>query len=196
VIALSDAPVAEIDLHRIAPELKQPVTRADFDQSIRKLVGKTVSTVQAMLKTAGVAAEAVDTILFACGSSGVPLLREQLAQVLPSACRVEGDLLGGIGAGLARDAARQFGGWVERLRDGGTFRTYRNDASGRNRQIQRPMPNCHSDPTQAFPPVTGMRPSLVIACSHAARWRLTHPTSADRHRGPRATSIRTHQSHP
>jgi molecular chaperone DnaK (HSP70) len=62
--------VAEIDLHRIAPELKQPVTRADFDQSIRKLVGKTVSTVQAMLKTAGVAAEAVDTILFAGGSSG------------------------------------------------------------------------------------------------------------------------------
>jgi hypothetical chaperone protein len=43
VIALSDAPVAEIDLHRIAPELKQPVTREDFDQSIGKLVGKTVS---------------------------------------------------------------------------------------------------------------------------------------------------------
>ena len=108
-IALSDAPVAEIDLHRIAPELKQPVTREDFDQSIGKLVGKTVSTVQAMLKTAGVAAEKVDTILFAGGSSGVPLLREQLAQVLPSARRVEGDLFGGIGAGLARDAARKFG---------------------------------------------------------------------------------------
>jgi hypothetical chaperone protein len=29
--------------------------------------------------------------------------------VLPSARRVEGDLFGGIGAGLARDAARQFG---------------------------------------------------------------------------------------
>ena len=108
-IALSDVPVAEIDLHRIAPELKQPVTREDFDQSIGKLVGKTVSTVQAMLKTAGVAAEAVDTILFAGGSSGVPLLREQLAQVLPSARRVEGDLFGGIGSGLARDAARKFG---------------------------------------------------------------------------------------
>ena len=89
--------------------MKQPVTREDFDQSIGKLVGKTVSTVQAMLKTAGVAAEAVDTILFAGGSSGVPLLREQLAQVLPSARRVEGDLFGGIGSGLARDAARKFG---------------------------------------------------------------------------------------
>lgn len=107
-IALSDVPVAEIDLQRIAPELKQPVTREDFDQSIGKLVGKTVSTVQAMLKTAGVAAETVDTILFAGGSSGVPLLREQLAQVLPSARRVEGDLFGGIGSGLARDAARKF----------------------------------------------------------------------------------------
>ena len=56
--------------------------------------------------------------------------------------------------------------------------------------------NCNSDPTQAFPPVTGMRQSVVIGCSPAALWRLTRPTFADRHRGPRATSIRTHQSHP
>ena len=34
-------------------------------------------------------------MLFASGSSGVPLLREQLAQVLPSARRLEDDLFGG-----------------------------------------------------------------------------------------------------
>ena len=101
--------MAEIDLLHIAHWLRQPVTREGFDQSIGKLVGKTVSTVQAMLKTAGVAAETVDTILFAGGSSGVPLLREQLAQVQPSARHIEGDLFGGVGSGLARDVARRFG---------------------------------------------------------------------------------------
>ena len=101
--------MAETGLLHIAHELRQPVTRESFDQSIGKLVGKTVSTVQAILKTAGVAAETVDTVLFAGGSGGVPLLREQLAQVLPSARHVEGDLFGGIGSSLARDAARKFG---------------------------------------------------------------------------------------
>jgi hypothetical chaperone protein len=62
-----------------------------------------------MLVTAGVKADAVDTILFTGGSSSVPLLREQLARLLPGARRVEGDLFGGIGSGLALDAARKFG---------------------------------------------------------------------------------------
>jgi len=39
----------------------------------------------------------------------VPLLRQRLAELLPGAKRVEGDLFGGIGSGLARDAARKFG---------------------------------------------------------------------------------------
>ena len=50
-----------------------------------------------------------DGLDVAGGSSGVPLLREQLAQVQPSARHIEGDLFGGVGSGLARDVARRFG---------------------------------------------------------------------------------------
>ncbi|GJG94895.1 Hsp70 family protein [Cupriavidus pauculus] len=108
-IALSENTLTTMDLARIAPDTTLDITREDFDQSIDKLVSKTASTVQGMLKTAGVPADGVDTILFTGGSSSVPMLREQLARLLPGARRVEGDLFGGIGSGLALDAARKFG---------------------------------------------------------------------------------------
>ena len=64
------------------------------------------------------------------------------------------------------------------------------------RRIYLWRPDPEPLPLLAFPPVTGMRQSVVISCSHAALWRLTHPTIADRHPGPRATSIRRRQLHP
>jgi hypothetical chaperone protein len=39
----------------------------------------------------------------------VSALRERIGALLPSARKVEGDLFGSIGAGLALDAARRFG---------------------------------------------------------------------------------------
>lgn len=108
-IGLSDAQSVVMDLHRVAPDAALTVTRADFDGAVEKLVARTETTVREMLRTAGVAPGAVDTILFTGGSSSVPLLRQRLAALLPAARRVEGDLFGGIGAGLALDAARKFG---------------------------------------------------------------------------------------
>ena len=52
-----------------------------------------------LLADAGVGADAVDTVFFTGGSSGVPLLREQIGALLPGARAVEGDLFGSIGAG-------------------------------------------------------------------------------------------------
>ena len=43
------------------------------------------------------------------GASGMPMLRDRISAVLPAARRVQGDLFGSIGAGLALDAARKFG---------------------------------------------------------------------------------------
>ncbi len=50
----------------------------------------------------------IDTVFFTGGSSGVQLLRERIAALAPDARKVEGDLFGSIGAGLALDAARRF----------------------------------------------------------------------------------------
>lgn len=108
-IALSDAPEAVMDLGRIAPGETLTLHRPDFDGAISELVGTVSRTVVALLKDAGVDGDDIDTVFFTGGSSGVPLLREQISALLPQARSVEGDRFGSIGAGLALDAVRKFG---------------------------------------------------------------------------------------
>ncbi|MRV76169.1 Hsp70 family protein [Duganella sp. FT92W] len=109
-IALSGAADVQLHLDRLIPPVHVDLTRDGFNSAIGHLVGSVEQTVQAMLRDAGVAADAVDTVFFTGGSSGVQSLRERIAAVVPSARRVEGDLFGSIGAGLALDAVRKFGG--------------------------------------------------------------------------------------
>jgi hypothetical chaperone protein len=108
-IALSESLAAELHLDRIAHELSLPLQRVAFDAAIAHLVADIENTVSCLLRDAGVRAEAVDTVFFTGGSSGVQLLRQKIAALLPGARCVEGDLFGSIGAGLALDAARKFG---------------------------------------------------------------------------------------
>jgi len=108
-IALSDAPATQLRLDRIASDLVLDLQRATFDAAIAHLVAGIEATVGKVLRDAGVSADAIDTVFFTGGSSGVQLLRQKIAALLPSARRVEGDLFGSIGAGLALDAARKFG---------------------------------------------------------------------------------------
>ena len=108
-ISLSNEPVATLDLSRIGAGSEVTLARPVFDQAIDELVGRVGRTVQSLLQDAGLTADAVDTVFFTGGSSGVPLLRQRVGELLPAARRVEGDLFGSIGAGLAIDAARKFG---------------------------------------------------------------------------------------
>ncbi len=108
-IALSDASTAELALDRFSPPENLLLHRKDFEDSIVHLVGAIDQTVLKLLADAGVKADAVDTVFFTGGSSGVRMLRERIGALLPNARKVEGDLFGSIGAGLALDAVRKFG---------------------------------------------------------------------------------------
>jgi hypothetical chaperone protein len=108
-IALSDVPEVELDLDRIEPPEVLRVGRDLFTTSIAGLIDSVGATVQRLLDEAGIAPERVDTVFFTGGSSGVAVLRERIAAIVPDARRVEGDLFGSIGAGLGLDAARKFG---------------------------------------------------------------------------------------
>lgn len=107
-IALSGQEKTHVRLERLAPDLALPLQRDAFDAAIGHLVCNVENAVVRLLKDAGIAADAVDTVFFTGGSSGVPLLRQKIAARLPAARRVEGDLFGSIGTGLALDAARRF----------------------------------------------------------------------------------------
>jgi hypothetical chaperone protein len=108
-IGLSGTPLVELDLDRLSPPQRIEVERAVFEAAIAGLIDQVGATVQRLLGEAGVDAEQVDTVFFTGGSSGVAALRERIAAIVPQARRVEGDLFGSIGAGLAIDAARKFG---------------------------------------------------------------------------------------
>jgi hypothetical chaperone protein len=108
-IGLSGTPLVELDLDRLAPPERVQVERAVFETAIAGLADQVGATVQRLLGEAGVAADQVDTVFFTGGSSGVASLRERIAAIVPQARRVEGDLFGSIGSGLAIDAARKFG---------------------------------------------------------------------------------------
>jgi hypothetical chaperone protein len=108
-IGLSGAPEVELDLDRLDPPALVHVGRGLFTGAIAGMVDSVGATVQRLLIDAGIAPERVDTVFFTGGSSGVASLRERIAAIVPDARRVEGDLFGSIGAGLAIDAARKFG---------------------------------------------------------------------------------------
>jgi hypothetical chaperone protein len=108
-IGLSASPEVCMDLDRLDPAEQLIVTRAQFEGAIAGLVDQVAVTVTRLFDEAGVEPDAVDTVFFTGGSSGVSLLRERIAALLPKARKVEGDLFGSIGAGLALDALRRFG---------------------------------------------------------------------------------------
>lgn len=108
-IALSSDVQTELHLDRLRPVQSLLLDRAVFEQAIDHLVTEIEATVAALLRDADIHVDDIDTVVFTGGSSGVRLLREKVAALLPNAKRVEGDLFGSIGAGLALDAERKFG---------------------------------------------------------------------------------------
>jgi hypothetical chaperone protein len=108
-IALSGAERVPLALERLVPAQALTLERAGFEAAIAHLAQAVEGTVAGMLRDAGIAPGAVDTVFFTGGSSGVRLLREKIAAAVPGARQVEGDLFGSIGAGLALDASRKFG---------------------------------------------------------------------------------------
>jgi hypothetical chaperone protein len=108
-IALSVGDSTTLQLDRLEPGLRQMLTRLEFEQASEVLVEQIAATLSDLLKKAGVHREAVDTVFFTGGASGVPMLRDRISALLPQARRMEGDLFGSIGAGLAVEAQRRFG---------------------------------------------------------------------------------------
>ena len=108
-IALSAGDSTTLHLNRLAPGMRHTLTRIEFEKASAELVEQIGNTLSTLLAKAGVRSESVDTIFFTGGASGVPVLRERIATILPMARRMEGDLFGSVGAGLAVEAQRRFG---------------------------------------------------------------------------------------
>lgn len=108
-IALSSHDAHTLDLSRLQAGWQHPILRRDFDAAIETLVQQVAQAVTQVLHSAQIPASRIDTLFVTGGSSGITLLRQRFAQLLPDAQLVEGDLFGSIGAGLALEALRRYG---------------------------------------------------------------------------------------
>ena len=84
-------------------------TRARFDEAVSAPVARIAATLQTVLAQAGLQPRDIGTVFMTGGSSGLPILRACVMDVLPGVPIATGDMLGSVGTGLALEAQRLFG---------------------------------------------------------------------------------------
>ena len=108
-ITLAEADVARIALSQFTGGPNPLATRARFDEAVAAPVARIKATLQTLLAQAGLRAGDIGTVFMTGGSSGLPILRATVAEVLPGVPIATGDMLGSVGTGLALEAQRRFG---------------------------------------------------------------------------------------
>lgn len=109
-IALSGAEAVKIGLSDLAGGPDPQATRAGFEAAVAAAVVRIAGTIRALLADAGLRPDQVGTVFMTGGSSGLPVVRRVVQDVLPGVPVATGDMLGSVGTGLALDAYRRFGG--------------------------------------------------------------------------------------
>ena len=107
-IALSDANAARIGISEFTGGPDPMVSRARFDAAVAAPLDRIRLTLNAVLAQAGLRAEDIGTVFMTGGSSGLPILRSGVAEVLPGIPIATGDMLGSVGTGLALEAKARF----------------------------------------------------------------------------------------
>ena len=108
-IDVAEGQATRIDLglveHRLGVDLDEARAVAAIEADIDRIVDAARITVA----QAGLAPEAISTLFFTGGSTGLRLLAERIAAAFPSARAVRGDRFASVATGLGLHAARCFG---------------------------------------------------------------------------------------
>jgi hypothetical chaperone protein len=108
-IDLSRNNTVKIDLTDTLPGLTVDADKALFDASIGLELERLEHAVAATLRASGRPGSAITTVFLTGGTSAVPAVKQMLAEALPRARAIEGDLFNSVGFGLALEAKRRFG---------------------------------------------------------------------------------------
>ena len=108
-IELTAQAAATMDVDLTEERLTMPLTRAGFDAAIVDAVDRVAQTIAGTLADARLAPSQITTLFLTGGSTAVPLLKQTVLAMFPSATIVEGDMFGSVGLGLALDARRKYG---------------------------------------------------------------------------------------
>ena len=107
-IALSDAPAASIDLSHVEAGLAVDVVRDHLHALLSDLLARLATLGIDTVRAAGIKPDAISTVYFTGGSSGMRALREAFVPAFPHSRIAVGDLFGSVVSGLGIDAARRF----------------------------------------------------------------------------------------
>lgn len=89
-------------------DLKVPVTRKAFEQSIAQDVVRVFASIDECLKSAGINADKIDLVIMTGGSSELPIINKSVSALFPSAVLSQGNKLDSVGLGLAYRAGNIF----------------------------------------------------------------------------------------
>jgi hypothetical chaperone protein len=111
--ALSAQDRAEFHFHQSGIDIRQTITRKDFESWIRKDVARIAQTVDEALANAGVSAAQVDQVFLTGGSSFIPAIQRVFAERFGADRIASGDQFESIAYGLALiGQADNLGDWV------------------------------------------------------------------------------------
>ena len=106
-LTAQEATVMSVELSH--ERLTIPLTQAGLDEAIADAVDRVAQTIVGTLADAQLTASQITTLFLTGGSTAVPLLKQTVLAMFPSATIVEGDMFGSVGLGLALDARRKYG---------------------------------------------------------------------------------------
>lgn len=108
-IELTATPETTLDFRGEELTLTTPIARKTLDAAIVAGIDKIEATIHAALRSAGLPASRIETLILTGGSTRIPAIMSRIAGIFPDARVVETDAFGSVGLGLALDARRKFG---------------------------------------------------------------------------------------
>lgn len=105
---LSETLQETLDLDFIENDLSETVTRERFNQVIQAEVESIIDTIHHTVKLSGIKPNDINAIFYTGGSSKIPMIRERISRLFPTADIVQGDAFGSVGLGLTLDAERRY----------------------------------------------------------------------------------------
>lgn len=108
-IAVADGGSTRIDLGHVERGLSVALTERQAVDAIEGDIDRIVGAARETARQAGLAPEAIDTLYFTGGSTGLRLLGRRIGEAFPTARTVRGDRFASVAAGLGVHARRWFG---------------------------------------------------------------------------------------
>jgi hypothetical chaperone protein len=99
---------ARITLDEIERGLETSLAPQQMGEQLDDLLGKVAACAQECVRRAGVKGQRIATVYLTGGSSALRTLQDKLAAQMPGVPLVQGDLFGGVAAGLAYAAQKRF----------------------------------------------------------------------------------------